>query len=124
MDAHLDGGRIEGGKSHMRKPKLFSLEALQSETPEEGLEEFVEKFLTDRKREVAALREATHLEMSQIGKLAHQWKGFSEPYGFATLGMLARELEQAAKTDKKEECRMFLDEIALYLSEKEKLIAL
>ncbi len=39
----------------------------------------------------------TDNQLDEIRKIAHTWKGFCAPYGFATLGVVAGELEQKLK---------------------------
>jgi len=67
---------------------------ITNEAPEPGLEPFVPKFIEDRLSELSALLADRNID--DIKSKAHQWKGFSRPYGFSHLETIAREIE---KTD-------------------------
>lgn len=99
----------------------------EGESPLEGLESFVPGFLQDRKKELNTYLPTDQgdqgsIDLQSLQKIAHQWKGFSEPYGFKTLGLLAAELEQKAKAGDEAECHRILNEIEEYLALKEKHI--
>lgn len=97
---------------------------LAEERPVEGLEEFAPQFLKDRQREFAPYRETERVEdFETLRKLAHQWKGFSEPYGFQTLGVLAQELEVCAKAEDQPGCLRLFGEIDRYLTAKEQSLS-
>jgi HPt (histidine-containing phosphotransfer) domain-containing protein len=65
-----------------------------------GLEPFVADFFKDRKKDQQSLRTfVDDMDYDSARKIAHNWKGFCEPYGFAGLGLLAAELEQALKNE-------------------------
>lgn len=90
-----------------------------NEAAENGLEEFVMEFLTDRESELAQLRGGIEqADFVALKKLAHRWKGFSAPYGFVGLGVLSRELEAYAEDGKSEQCQQVSVEIESYLSAK------
>lgn len=95
----------------------------EGEQPLEGLESFVPGFLEDRKKELSTYKPASNsssnVDLQALQKVAHQWKGFSEPYGFKTLGLLAADLETKAKDGDQEECQRLLNEIDEYLQLKE-----
>jgi HPt (histidine-containing phosphotransfer) domain-containing protein len=91
------------------------------ETPLAGLESFVPGFMRDRRKELDMyLGSGQSLDTAALAKLAHQWKGFSEPYGFKALGLMAQELEQKAKAGDQTECHRILAQIDQYLRIKEK----
>ena len=93
----------------------------EGEIPLAGLESFVPGFMRDRRKEVDQyLGTGQALDMVALAKLAHQWKGFSEPYGFKALGIMATELEQKAKASDAPECHRLLAQIDQYLRIKEK----
>jgi hypothetical protein len=91
----------------------------EGETPLAGLESFVPGFLRDRRKELDQyLGAGQQLDLVSLQKLAHQWKGFSEPYGFKTLGIFAQELEVKAKAGDQAECHRLLAQIDQYLKIK------
>ncbi len=103
-----------------KEDKDLNLEE-EGETPLAGLESFVPGFMRDRRKEVDQyLGTGQALDMPALAKLAHQWKGFSEPYGFKALGLMATELEQKAKASEAAECHRILAQIDQYLRIKEK----
>jgi HPt (histidine-containing phosphotransfer) domain-containing protein len=92
----------------------------EGETPLAGLESFVPGFMRDRRNEINSfLGKGQSLDLVALQKTAHQWKGFSEPYGFKTLGLLAQELELKAKAGDYAECNRILAQIDQYLLIKE-----
>jgi HPt (histidine-containing phosphotransfer) domain-containing protein len=66
---------------------------ITNEAPEPGLEPFVPKFIDDRLSEISVL--LAEKNISSIQTKAHQWKGFSRPYGFAHLEAIAKEIEKS-----------------------------
>lgn len=66
---------------------------ITNESPEPGLEPFVPKFIEDRLSELNALLSDKNID--DIKSKAHQWKGFSRPYGFSYLETLAKEIEKS-----------------------------
>jgi len=66
---------------------------IPNEAPEPGLEPFVPKFIEDRLTEISTLIEGK--EIGAIKSVAHQWKGFSRPYGFSKLEEIAISIEKS-----------------------------
>ena len=66
---------------------------ITNEAPEPGLEPFVPKFIEDRLEEISAL--LVDKNIRDIKTKAHQWKGFSRPYGFTHLETMAKEIEKS-----------------------------
>lgn len=63
------------------------------------LESLLPKFMTNRKKEVTAMREAlVQQDFETVGKIAHDIKGASGIYGFDHLAGLGATIERAAKT--------------------------
>lgn len=84
-----------------------------------GLEPFVSTFFVDRKNDFANLK--TYIDdnnMEQARKLAHNWKGYCEPYGFGHLGVMAAELEKAIAANSSETIKNLLLSMELYLANK------
>ncbi|MEC9281608.1 MAG: Hpt domain-containing protein [Bdellovibrionota bacterium] len=92
---------------------------LDSEHFEPALSEFFEEFITDRKTELKALNKGIKEEdFKFIEDLAHKWKGFSAPYGFAGLAQIAGQLELASKEKNIEKTKYLLKEVLDYLEYK------
>lgn len=67
-----------------------------AETVTPGLEPFVAGFFEDRKKDFLQLKAFIQdSDYSGAHKIAHNWKGYCEPYGFSQLGLLAAQLEKA-----------------------------
>lgn len=91
----------------------------KTEIPVEGLEEFFDGFLLSRQAELDLMKNAlVQLDFTTLSQIAHQWKGFSVPYGFGSLEYLARKLEQCARDAQVEDCEHILSEVNHYLNHK------
>lgn len=89
------------------------------EKPLPELEGFYEEFLQKRLTELQVLHTALQSQnLSVVAHLAHQWKGFCAPYGFAQLGLLATELEAHVSDGNHDECHLVVDRMRTYLTEK------
>lgn len=92
---------------------------IKNEKPEEGLEEYVPNFITDREQELILLKQALDSgDFESLRKKAHDWKGFSRPFGFLHLEKIGIQLEIAAKSSSQSECASLLDETEKYLQLK------
>jgi HPt (histidine-containing phosphotransfer) domain-containing protein len=90
-----------------------------SERAQAGLEGFFESFMLSRQQELHLLNLALdNLEYSTLLRMAHQWKGYSAPYGFGKLAQLAVELEDSAYGKDLDRCRSLLHDIYQYLQNK------
>ncbi len=108
---------MEKGEFH------FVLPPIELEKPLEGLEPFSEKFLKDRITEFTEMkRDFESKNLETVKRLAHNWKGFSEPYGFAGLGTIAEALEQAAKNNNTEACFYLIQQVNTYLQRKKEIL--
>lgn len=84
-----------------------------------GLEPFVEGFFEDRKKDLVQLKSQIESEnFDSARKIAHNWKGFCEPYGFAQLGLLAAELEKGLREDDKVSVQKVIGQIDWYFDNK------
>ncbi len=91
----------------------------KTEIPLDGLEVHYQDFLASREAELSDLKKAlAENDFSSMMALGHKWKGFSAPYGFGQLALLATELEEAARSNSLEQCHVLTLEIAEYLSFK------
>lgn len=96
---------------------MFNIDEEKADT---GLEEFVPEFLEDRKEELIEMK--TNLSsrcFEKIRQFAHKWKGFSRPYGFFHLELLAEKLEVAASASNQQETDDLISQIETYLRAKE-----
>jgi len=65
---------------------------------EADFEELLPKFMTNRKNEIVAMRDALALQdLDTIRKVAHGMKGAGGSYGFDHITAMAATIEQAAK---------------------------
>ena len=97
----------------MRKIKYPELEI-----PLQGLEGFHQDFLSERRAEFHIIKELLKtFEYKSIAEMTHKWKGFSAPYGFQELALLAESLEAAALNDDFKECEERLMSIEDYLGQ-------
>lgn len=88
-----------------------------------GLEEFVGEFLKDRLSEMEVVKNSLkQKDLETIKRMAHKWKGYSEPYGFGQLGVLAKDLENSAAKGNFQDCQNQLSSICEYLDQKAKAI--
>lgn len=89
------------------------------EKPLPELKAFYEEFLQKRISELQILQTALQSQnLSAVAHVAHQWKGFCAPYGFAQLGVLASELEASVSDENHEQCRVVIERMRTYLAEK------
>lgn len=96
---------------------------IESEKPQEGLEEFVPEFLDSRDQDILLLRDAlAQDDFESIRRKAHDWKGFSRPFGFLILEDIAKKLEDTAKSKALTECQNLIDEAEKYLQKKREII--
>lgn len=87
---------------------------------QEALKVFVPEFIADRQQELTDLyHELKSSNFEHIRAIAHQWKGFSDPYGFQTLSQYAVILEQEAIKKNDENIKNLLTNIKDYLVHKE-----
>ena len=91
----------------------------KTEIPLDGLEGHYQEFLGTREAELSDLKKAlAENDFTSIMGLGHKWKGFSAPYGFGQLALLAAELEEAARSSSLDQCHDLTQDIAEYLSFK------
>ena len=101
----------------------IELPSLESEKPLPGLESYVEDFLASRVKEVEVLRNRIQdEEYDKIIQIAHDWKSFCHPYGFATLGILAKSLAEAAANKHLGDCLKCIEFVAKYLESKHRIM--
>lgn len=98
------------------------MDNIQTDEPEEvtpGLEPFVEGFFEDRKKDLENLKsQIDTANFDSARKIAHNWKGFCEPYGFGRLGLLAGELERVLLVEDKQSAATLVDQIDWYFANK------
>ncbi len=102
------------------------LPIFMAEKPADGLEEFSASFIQSRNKELQELRLklGTQEGLKQLALIAHQWKGFSAPYGFQFLATIAIQIEQACSAADHNRCSSLLNKAERYLLIKEKLLSL
>lgn len=92
----------------------------QSEVPDPGLVDFIPGFQENRKKEIALVKNfLKEKDFEALRKLAHNWKGFSRPYGYQTLEALGRALEKAAQNQDLDTCENLFSQFLHYINEKE-----
>lgn len=81
-----------------------------------GFEQFQAEFLKTRREELIALNTALkELDFQALSTQTHRWRGFSAPYGFQELALLADELEEQALSKNAQGCEKVLKRVAAYL---------
>jgi hypothetical protein len=96
---------------------------MQIENIDPGLVPFLPEFLDKRIEEINGL--GAEPDLSIVSGLAHQWKGFSRPYGFIELEEISLKLKKAADDGDKSSSKDLLAEAYAYcLSCREKLKAI
>lgn len=87
-----------------------------SEIPLPGFEEFQADFLLSRRAELQILfKSLREQDFVVLSNHAHKWRGFSAPYGFQELGVMAIELEECALSKDAQSCEALLRGVADYL---------
>lgn len=90
------------------------------EKPDPALTSFIAGFHEKRKKELVDVQAYVETKnFTGLAQLAHNWKGYSRPYGYVGLEFLAKALEKAAKDQNQEECRDVIEQVATYLDLKE-----
>ncbi len=88
------------------------------EVPLQGLEGFHQEFLMERRAELQLLKDSLKaLEYKPLAEMAHKWKGYSAPYGFQELALIAEILEDAALNDDFQKCHEGLKSVEDYLGQ-------
>lgn len=96
-----------------------------NEQHEPGLEPFLVDFVIKRFTELEELKSDLAVNnFNNLKSYAHNWKGFSRPYGFIKLEELAIKLEQSAIKQDKLTSAELLQEIEYYLKHKKEAISL
>ena len=101
----------------------FDKNLVQKERPDEGLEPLQADFLVKREKELLELKTfVNNQNLDPVLEISHNWKGFSLPYGFQTLGTLAKSLEDAAKKEDYDQVNELVFNIEEYLKLKKQLL--
>jgi HPt (histidine-containing phosphotransfer) domain-containing protein len=75
---------------------------LSLDIPEDNLKPYILEFYKDRVKDLELEMDALEKnDFETIRKTAHQWKGFSKPYGFTWLGLRSQEILIHAKEENK-----------------------
>lgn len=91
------------------------------EKPSPGVEKFLGEFYQDRREELDQLKVLSkEVNYSEVKKIVHRWKGFCAPYGFNTLGEIAKEIQKSIEVEDYAHINTLLEEIELYLNDKAK----
>lgn len=85
---------------------------------ESDFKELLPKFMTNRKKEVVAMREAlAQKNFDSLRKIAHGMKGAGGSYGFDRVTAMAAIIEQAAKVEAAPPIEAELAQLAAYLDQ-------
>lgn len=97
---------------------------LLNESIEPGLEAFAVDFFEDRKKDFVDLKEyISSKDFVSARKITHNWKGYCKPYGFETLGILAKNIEDAIAAEDLEGVERLVQTVDYYMNEKGLLLA-
>lgn len=90
------------------------------EVADPALSSFLPEFQKKRRTELEQMKKNLDgADFEALAKIAHNWKGFSRPYGYIGLEAMAKTLEQAAKAQDRAKCQELFAEIESYLAQKE-----
>ena len=93
---------------------------MQSDLEDPALIKFRPEFLQNRIKEITEVLSKPDFEVMR--SLSHNWKGFSRPYGFAELEVIASELGLKAKSKDLEACMQILTKAKSYCIKQENSI--
>ncbi len=80
------------------------------------LEVLLERFFVNSREDVVGMRQALDkLDYETLARLGHTAKGTGHGYGFAGMGEIGLQLEQAAKGCDAVECGVWVERMAHYL---------
>lgn len=112
-------------QEHTMEKYTDYLSDIKNEQAEEDLEEFKQEFFTDRQEDMKNLDSALKsTDFNQIKKIAHNWKGYSKPYGFKLLGIIGANLEKAAIDEDLALCENECSSAKAYLKIKKEIFKL
>lgn len=102
--------------NYFRGEALRKIKDAASEIPLPGFEQFQTDFLLSRKAEIVILVEALQaLDYRVLYEHAHNWRGFSDAYGFQELAVMASKLEEFALSKNAQSCEEILKQVTDYL---------
>lgn len=93
---------------------------MQSDSEDPALIKFKPKFLQSRIKEITDSLLDPNLK--NVRELAHNWKGFSRPYGFIELERIAERLSREAKAENTQACVDLLKKAKNYCLEQQKAL--
>jgi HPt (histidine-containing phosphotransfer) domain-containing protein len=89
-------------------------------TVAKDLEDLIPTFMSNRKKELEALRAAcAAADFEQLRQLGHRMKGVGNSYGFAHVSTLGKQLEDGARSGDRAGLEARIAEYAEYLSKVE-----
>lgn len=92
---------------------------LSLDIPENNLKPYIHEFHGDRLADLENMMNALEEgDFEVIRKVAHQWKGFCKPYGFAWLGIKSQSIMLHAKEENKKALMEDLLLVSQYLDIK------
>ena len=84
---------------------------------DKDLAELIPNYLSNRKKEPAALRNAlAQADFGQLRLIGHRMKGVGQSYGFARISAYGSQIEDAAKAELAKSMGPLIDEYERYLS--------
>src|SRR5690554_1428319 len=93
------------------------------ETPEEGLEEYLENFLDKRRSDLDEMKTWYEKnDMENVKKILHKWEGFAEPYGFGGLRVFSGQVRASIQLQKPELFEKICTQLQAYLLYKERTL--
>ena len=81
------------------------------------IEDLIPNFMRNRQREVEALLSAyAQSDLDQLQQISHRMRGVGESYGFTTISLLGKDIEEAAKRGNLHAIEPLLQRYAEFLS--------
>lgn len=96
------------------------LDAMNEKPPEDFLIPHLGQFIERRWNELKELEMSNEVhDFPSIKKIAHNWAGICEPYGFEALAKMARDIERMAEEKNAAQISGAISEIHSYLEKKQ-----
>lgn len=101
-----------------------ALEALVDHKVDADILKLAPDFIRNRQQDIQTLKSAYSMrDYETIAKICHKLKGFSSPFGFSDLEVLAHNLESASKSQNLQDLESHFSNIQSYIATKSEKLA-